>query len=80
MAYEQQRRAFEGLQRTVATLGEVLSKPLPQLPEANLTRMAASGGVTAIFTKAGPALVLACVLIQPACLLALTWLPVPSLN
>ena len=51
MAYEQQRRGFEALQRSTAALGEVLDRALPHLPEANLTRMAASGGVTAISTK-----------------------------
>ncbi|KAK9809827.1 hypothetical protein WJX73_010709 [Symbiochloris irregularis] len=51
MAYEQQRRAFESLHKSTAALGEVLDKPLPHLPQANLTRMATSNAVTAISMK-----------------------------
>lgn len=54
MAYEQQRRGFEALHRQAALLGEVLDRPLPHLPQANLTRLATSGGVTALSTKVRP--------------------------
>eukprot|EP00887_Chlorella_sp_A99_P007640 scaffold20.g7640.t1 len=41
-AYEAQRKGFEGLQRTAATLGEVLDRPLPELADTT-TRIA--GGI-----------------------------------
>ena len=54
MSYEQQRRGFEALQRSAATLGEVLDRSLPHLPDANITRMTIQGGVTAISAKVHP--------------------------
>ncbi|KAK9825703.1 hypothetical protein WJX81_008105 [Elliptochloris bilobata] len=50
-AYERQRRAFEALQRTAATLSEALERPLPALPESDVTRMRTGGGVTLVTTR-----------------------------
>lgn len=51
LAYEQQRRGLEALQRSAATLGEVLDRPLPQLPDSHVTRVTSAGGVTAVTAK-----------------------------
>ena len=42
-AYEAQRRSFEGLQRTTASLAEVLDAQLPELRRQAVTRMAGGG-------------------------------------
>jgi len=39
VAYEAQRAAFESLQRSTASLAEVLERPLPELQADNVTRM-----------------------------------------
>ena len=46
-AYEKQRKGFESLQRLVASLGDSLNRPLPQLQEAT-TRLTSEGGVTLV--------------------------------
>lgn len=43
-AYEAQRKSFEGLQRTAASLGEVLDRPLPDLADSLTTRLAGGAG------------------------------------
>ena len=50
-AYERQRRTFEALQRSAATLAEALERPLPALPDSDVTRLRAGGGVTIIATR-----------------------------
>jgi hypothetical protein len=50
-AYERQRRAFEALQRSAAALAEALDQPLPALPESDVTRTRAAGGVTLVATR-----------------------------
>ena len=50
-AYERQRRTFEALQRSAATLAEALERPLPALPDSDVTRLRAGGGVTIVATR-----------------------------
>jgi hypothetical protein len=49
-AYEKQHKAFEALQRSVASLAESLELQLPHLPETT-TRMAGDAGAVSLVSR-----------------------------
>ena len=45
-AYEKQRKSYEGLQRTVASLADTLEKAMPDLPEPSSVTRTGDGCIT----------------------------------
>lgn len=45
-AYERQRKSYETLQRTVASLADTLERAMPDLPEPSSVTRTRDGGIT----------------------------------
>ncbi len=55
-AYEKQRRSFEALQKSLASLAESLEREMPALPETT-TRFTGEGGVSLVTRQVRSALI-----------------------
>ena len=52
-AYEKQRKAYETLQRAVASLADTLDKAMPNLPEPNSVTRTTDGAIM-VLTRVSP--------------------------
>ena len=56
-AYEKQRKAYEALQRAVASLADTLEKAMPDLPEPSSVTRTRDGGIVVLTGRVRPHLV-----------------------
>ena len=56
-AYEKQRKAYEALQRAVASLADTLEKAMPDLPEPSSVTRTRDGGIVVLTGRVSPHLV-----------------------
>ena len=65
-AYERQRKSYEALQRTVASLADTLEKAMPDLPEPSSVTRTRDGGITVLTGRVSSACL--CLLWQHCCM------------
>lgn len=53
-AYEKQRKAYEALQRAVASLADTLDRGMPELPEPGTVTRTKDGGIVVLTGRVSP--------------------------